>query len=215
MTLYALTDELSQLLAVRAEMLEDKEDVAAIDTAIAEYMTALPKKADAVAHVLRSLETQAALSKLEEERLYERRKRFESCYECLEACVSRAMSKLPKPARGSRKIEGSVSTLMLKGNGGPAPLDVYDATLVPDEYCTFTLALTGAGFEKLTQLVDRDDFVFAADRAVDNTAVRKALEAPCWLCDGKGGDCSSCGGSGKQGVPGARLLERGAHLEIK
>jgi hypothetical protein len=27
--------------------------------------------------------------------------------------------------------------------------------------------------------------------------------------------CGACGGSGKQGVPGARLADRGSHVELR
>lgn len=38
--------------------------------------------------------------------------------------------------------------------------------------------------------------------------------SPCPSC-GRSGDCTTCGGSGRRGVPGARLAERGVSLVVK
>jgi hypothetical protein len=117
----------------------------------------------------------------------------------------------------------------LKGNGGLEPLDIYDEALVPDDYCTATVTLPWNLWLVLRESISVEDFPKSI-RSVDSAAVRKALAEPCWVCEGTGqgndigtdrdgeaisGSCTSCGGSGKAGVPGCALRDRGFHLEIR
>jgi hypothetical protein len=217
LSLYHLADDLVSLLALREEMAEDKESTEAADAAIAEYMQSLPQKVDGVVHVLRTLESQAELAAAEVVRLAARRRRIASAAYRLRQYCCDVLARLPKPKRGSRKLEGSTATLTLKGNGGLEPLDVYDEALVPDEYCTAEITVPFSFWGKVNDLCNEHGvrYKFSGRRSVDHIAIRKALAENCWLCEGNGGDCNACGGSGKQGVPGARLQERGNHLEIR
>lgn len=238
LTLYSLADDLVSLLDLREDMAENKEGTEAVDAAIAEYMQSLiPPKVDAVAHVLLTLDSQTELAAAEVQRLAARRRRIASAAERLRQYCCDVLAKLPAPKKGSRKLEGSNSTLILKGNGGLQKLDVYEESLVPDEFKLATVALPLNLWLTLRETISEADRP-KATVAVDEKAVRKALDAPCWVCEGSGLSvepdafrmsagadgstcesfacaCPSCGGSGKAGVPGARLLERGHHLEIK
>jgi len=216
LTLYSLSYDLISLLAEREEMADRKEDTADVDAAMAEYMQALPQKVDGVVHVLRTLDSQAELAAAEVQRLNARRRQIASAAERLRQYCCSVLAQLPKPRKGSRKLEGSTSSLILKGNGGLEPLEVYDEALVPDEYCTATITMSMNDWNALFDAAGSPVLVGSSvQRSVNNAAVRKALAKNCWLCEGKGGDCNACGGSGKQGVPGARLQERGSHLEIR
>lgn len=226
LSLYSLTDDLAQLLAERAEMVEGREDTAEVDTAIEQYMAALPDKVDAVVHVLRTLESIETLAAEEIARLTARRRAAASNRERLEQYCCSILEQQPKPKRGSRKLEGATSTLALKGNGGVEPLDITDESLVPDEYCMAEIRMPWNEWLGLQYFLERHESQIPETchtvRSVDNTSVRKELAQACWLCGGSGaGDtetqapCSSCGGTGKTGVPGARLLPRGSHLEIR
>ncbi len=216
LTLYSLTDELAQLISARVEMAEAKEDTTAVDAAISAYTAQLPQKVDATAHVLQTLESQIALAKVEEERLSDRRAFLEASRDRLKEYVLDVLSNLPKPKHGSRKLEGSTASLVLKPNGGLARLEIQDENLIPDECCIAEVRMPWRMWteKRLTYLRGELECI-KAKRLPSNEAIRKAMEAPCWACEGKGGDCASCGGSGKAGVPGARLLERGATLQIK
>ena len=58
-----------------------------------------------------------------------------------------------------------------------------------------------------------------------NARIREALGKPCEMCRGRimvdteaanGGTlCGHCGGTGKASVPGARLLPRQSHVEVR
>lgn len=223
LTLYHLSDELTSLLAVREEMAEGKEDTSEIDAAIAEYMAALPQKVDAVVHVIRTLESQAELAAAEIHRLSARRRNFASAVDRLKEYCCSVIERMPKPKKGSRKLEGETASLVLKTNGGLQPLDIYDEALVPDEYKIATVSFPAQQISALLRAGVIDILKTTTD--VNNATVREALGAPCWLCEGHGDkpknsmgefeSCSECGGSGKASVPGARLLDRSSHLEIR
>lgn len=216
LTLYSLTDDLSQLMATRSEMADNGEDTAAIDAEIAAYMQSLPEKIDSVAHVVRALEAQRDLALAEKHRIEARAKRFQDNLEHLKRYVVDVMEGLPEPKRGCKKLEGSTSTLVLKENGGLAPLEIADPAIVSDELCEAIVTVPWTIWKRMTPLYASDRAVTdKAIRVPNNAAIRKALGEPCWLCQGTDSACTSCGGSGKNGVPGARLLERGHHVEIK
>lgn len=224
LTLYHLSDELAQLTALRVEMAEAGEDTTAVDHSIALYLQALPDKVDAVAHVLHTIESQIALAKVEQDRIAKRTEPFQAAFDRIRQYACDVLAELPKPAKGCRKLDGQSSTLMLKGNGGLAPLQIDDETLVPDECCVAQVQMPYADWMAMWEAIiirgeKAIDPQFLANaqcqRSVDNKAVRKSLDEPCWACEGKGGECISCGGTGKQGVPGARLMDRGMHLEIR
>lgn len=217
LTLYSLNDELAQLIAVRADMVLGGEDTAACDTAIAEYMQALPDKVDATAHVIQTLESQAALAKLEEERLHKRRVAIQDSLDRLKDYVCDVLAGLPKPARGSRKLEGSTASLVLVGNGGARPLEVQDPAMVPEDCKVATVQFPARQWASMrNHFLDIEMEIIKERVEVSNSLIRKALEKPCWICDGKDSEnCEGCGGTGCEGVPGARLLERGSRLEVR
>lgn len=144
----------------------------------------------------------------------------------------------------TRKLESPHGSFVLKGNGGAQPVEITNEALVPDGYCRFTLTVPGVFWQRflisLAQVDDVPEEVFevlrvAAKREVSKSAVAEALNAPCPSCKGVGytegpfpgddpereyvildrTDCKTCGGSGKQGVPGARLAPRGESLQIR
>ena len=213
LTLYSLTDDLSQLMALRSEMTENAEDTATIDGEIAAYLQQLPEKVDAVAAVLRMLDSQVNLAADEVQRLNQRRRRLAAARERLAGYVCDILGQLPKPKRGSAKLEGATATLALVGNGGLQQLDIYDESLVPDTYCEAVVRIPWVRWLEISRTADCPPA--NVERAVNNKAVREAIGSPCWLCGGKDTDCSECLGAGKNAVPGARLLERTQRLEIR
>ncbi len=239
LSLYHLSSELTDLVSLRMEMVEAGEDTAEIDQQLTAYFKALPDKVDAVAHVIRHMDYAEKLATDEIQRLNARRRSFASERERLESYVKDVLAALPDPKRGKvKKIEGATSSLQLWPNGGLAPLDIQDPEMVPDEYCEATIKMDYAlWLQAVTLLRDRwslIDGLVDVKREPDNDAIRKALEQPCWDCSGAGMvpdangtqratneghippiTCPSCGGSGKQGVPGCQLLPRGQNLRIR
>lgn len=225
LTLYALDEDLTQLITERQDMAEHSEDTAQIDGLIAQYLEALPAKVDAVAAMLRHLESQESLARDAQEWAMLRRRRFREMRERLEACTSAVIEKQPKPKRGSRKLEGATSTLSLVGNGGHEPLEIYNEALIPDQCCDAEITMPWPDYEAVCRILEKYVMQLPKPkRVVSNKAVREALSRACWACEGTGAiptdtpgeqtPCNACMGDGKSSVPGARLQERGAHLRI-
>ena len=93
------------------------------------------------------------------------------------------------------------------------PLDLYNEELLPDEYRTATIEMPLTQWKAIQAVVPGAPEAKRAEP--DTKRIRAALATPCWLCNAKGGECQECGGTGKGRVPGARLNERGSHLEIR
>lgn len=207
LSLYQIEEGLQELMAAYSEA-EDDVTRAAIEEGIREYVQREVTKVDSIRSYLRHCEVMAVAAKCEADSQMERSRAWKKRAEKLEAACLGTMVNM-----GAKRLEGSTGALVVKKNGGVAPLDITEPSIIPDEYCTATVKLP---YNEWRVLCEDQGLSYAkVSREISNTAVRKALEAPCWLCDGKGGGCSSCGGSGKQGVPGARLLERGSHLEVR
>jgi hypothetical protein len=222
LTLYSLSSELTELLELRAEMVVNSEDTTTVDHQLREYLARLPEKVDAVAAVLRTMDSQIDLAKAEEHRLKTRRQHIEAGRQRLESYVKEVLSSLPEPKRGkTKKLVGATCTLTLRPNGGSAPLEIQDPAMVPDEYCTATVTMPWLMWDAMTEgMLARDIVDLKPKREPSNAAIRKALEEDCWDCSGTGGPteasrCPACGGSGKQGVAGCRLGERGFSLKIE
>lgn len=225
LSLYHLSADLTDLIALRMEMVEAKEDTSEIDRQLAAYMASLPQKVDAVAHVIRHMESQEELATQEIARLNARRRSTASERERLEEYVKGVLAGLPDPKKGKvKKLDGQTASLQLWPNGGAQPVDIQDGSLVPDEYCKATVTLPYVWWLKI--LADSATLPgpdWTVRREPDDDLIRKALNENCWDCSGSGkhGEdypdmpCPACGGSGKQGVPGCSLRERGTHLRIK
>jgi hypothetical protein len=144
------------------------------------------------------------------------------------------MEMMPWREGKPRKIEGQTGALYLKQNGGRQAVEVSDESLVPDEYCTVTVTMPSNAWPWLLSLADRAPENHAVchresfrvgPRVPSLSAIGGALEKPCGSCGGDGvarphlqGEkpvCTVCGGSGKAGVPGARLAPRGQHVEVR
>jgi hypothetical protein len=223
LSLYRIDETLAQLLMLREEMAKDGEDTAEVEKQIAEYMEALPAKVSGVCAIFRMWKSQVAAIKAEEERLYGLRKRVEAHEARLKGYVAEILERQPEPAKGSKKLAGADgSALILKGKGGVQPLQ-YNSEKLPAEYCDVTVTMTWDTWRCLCHQVKIE--ILGQERTEpSHQRIREALAQPCPACGGKGFDqapgygdetCESCGGTGKQGVPGATLLPRGSHVEIR
>lgn len=240
LSLYRLDEELTDLLAYRQERVDDQqspasaEELEACDTAIRQYMEQLPRKVDGVAAVLRYFDEQVEFADREIARLRERKRQVEANIERVEGFAAAVLEKQPQPAKGCRKLVGSHSTLMLKGNGGVQPLVISQPDLIPDELCVWRGELHDTEFCRIMRSLSAEwppealNVVMSRfTRIPSNSLIREALIQPCAACDGTGAvdvqyeyaqdrvGCAACGGTGKNAVPGAHPEPRGRHIEIK
>lgn len=240
-SLWVIEDALRGLMEARESLLQDletiqngnllqddrteediREQIGAVDTALTEYIQALPSKIDSIHGWLAFSKSMLAAAKFEAARFAMAAKRIETNMDRLKAYVLGVMRKAE-----IKRYNGTAGRYLLrKGNGGIAPLTVdgwdgkdlrADAPL-PREYRDVVVRLPADDFDG-PAISWRDCKVLAV--VPNQERIREALGQSCFLCGGTGSmteepeRCGACGGDGKARVPGARLEERGEHLECR
>jgi len=216
LSLYQIEADLQELMAAYGEA-EDDATRQAIEQGIQEYAAREVAKVDGIRAYLRHCEVMAVAAKCEADSQMERSRKWTRRAEKLQAiCLSTMI------AMGKKRLEGKTGELAVKTNGGLQGLDITEPTLVPDEMCVYSGSVTHDELRELSRAAEHNGChsnlilkLNRFNRVPDNSAIRAALKSPCWLCAGKDEDCDQCGGTGLSTVPGARLRERGQHLEVK
>lgn len=209
------------------------------DVALANHAQSQIEKADSYIGLIGYLEAAIATRKAERDRHAKVAGILERALEQVKATAVFAITAVP----GRKRVDGDRGYLLAKANGGLAPLLTDDAML-PDDVCKFEGWINVADFATMLEAARRRRMDpqwkprAKFDRKPDNALIREKLAEPCPTCGGKGTiivtgadqmsvealqagatseerSCMACGGSGTAGVPGARLGERGTHLEIK
>lgn len=245
LTLYQLDEELTSLLSYRQERVEDRdspassEELEAVDGAIAAYMAQLPRKVDNVASFIRHCEGLIEEDDKEIARYKAHKAAVAENLERIKGCAAVVLERQPMPAKGCRKLVGSHSTLMLKGNGGVQAL-ALQPELIPGELCYYEGRISYALYCELLDARSStkelaNEFLTAFKQVPSPSLIREALLQPCAACDGTGllrecehgpgrciacecdncDPCDNCGGTGQSAVPGAHLEPRGQHVEIR
>jgi len=145
------------------------------EMAIRVYMDQLPVKVDSVAWMLAHLEDQAQMAADEIHRLQARKQGFERAQERLEAYCVQVLEQLPEPRRGTRKLEGSTSTLALRLSDA---VIITDEVAVPADYKTACVEMPAPVWENL---VRRDESIIGKlskqNLKVRVVEMKKALKA--------------------------------------
>lgn len=197
---------------------EREAGLIAVDNAIAEYVAREVSKVDGIRAVCRRLKLEAEAAEAESDRQRVRMKRAEDLLAKIKICAQVAIE-----MTGKKRIEGKTGYLLLKGNGGVRPLQVdgWDSeerrwvgnlTPLPPEYVLVHVKIP---VSLLSKLAEHWSNVTQVSTEPNQALIREALVAICPECDGALATCKLCAGTGKQTVPGARLLERGQHVEVK
>jgi hypothetical protein len=226
-SLYHLEEGLANLIAYRQERVLEIDgpleagELDAIEAEIKRYEIATPAKVAGVAAILRSWRIQRENAKAEIRRLQSIVATLEAQDDRLKTYIADVLAMQPEPKKGCRQLTGNDgSKLMLKGNGGLQPLEITDPALVPNEYKRVTLTINAAEWDDLCTIMEAAQIIapptlIPKSIEVDNTLVRNALASDCPECAGLTKECAACAGTGKRGVPGARLLDRGSHVEVR
>jgi hypothetical protein len=224
LTLYTIDSQLEELIEYRQSRIEDPdtpataEELAAVDGEIERYLGALTQKVDGVVGLLLRWKGQREAIVAERQRLKALLDRIEARDARLRDYVTLVMSRQPAPAKGPRRRLGNTSELVLRANGGPAPLLVNQPELVPDELKTVEVTLRYDLWQQLLRGAARElaDRIRADARqkiTPSNALIRQELEKLCPACGGA--RCAECGGTGSKSVPGAYLGDRGSWIEIR
>ena len=178
LSLYDLSAELQCLLDTREMVEEGSADQAELDRQIAHFQDHLPRKVDAVCHMLDYVEAQAAQAKAEAnrqfERLAKRQKHFESQAAALESYCVRVLENLEQPKRGPRKLEGEYNTLSLSTS---ERCEIAEPESIPAQYKTATVKMPAALWSQLVDTLFPETLEqIAVDISVRLADVKKALK---------------------------------------
>lgn len=234
-TLYDINVTLMNLIFDREDiasdlMLNDVERQSAlnrIDLDIREHLSALVKKVDGVAYILREFKAHAATAKAEKERARDREYAFEARYERLEALVKSVML-----MSGKARLDGDVNTLRLVKC--PPSVEIAQPELLPNELQDVTIVMPLDEWDCLIKVLSENGMEaqllrhFQRKTEPRKSKIAEALKQtdPCQMCDGIGRgvnteaeivDCDVCGGTGKvsKGVPGCRLVTDKMSLRVE
>lgn len=196
LSLYHIESDLQELLECREEAEAGgslPEELSVIDERIRQYALAEVKKVDGIAMAMRSCMAFAEECEKEAARLTTMAKRHRSRLERIKASALWAMSAL-----GITKLSTPKSALRVQGNGGVEPLEVYDATVLPESCRQYTVTMSGMAYRFIK------DLCAGAPQAIG--VLEEAKAAPCTALIRAALRDSE--------VPGVRLLPRGSHLRV-
>lgn len=212
-----------------------KDELDAVNDGIAAFVQNKLQEVDELRTPLIALEQAVALNKADALAATNRAMVLQNRYDKLKDLIKLAMETLAangfwKPKQ-SRKFESARGFFRLQGNGGVQPVEITDEAMVPDEYCRVTVTMPLVQWQTVLKRAGLDGLIAASAgtrvmREVSKSAVAETLAKPCPKCghtahvgaswnNSAATPCEECGGSGKQGVPGAHLLPRGESLVIK
>lgn len=266
LTLFQIEDGLRDLYAMRQELWEETAatltradeidaELKTIDQAIRDYIGAEIKKTDGVAdfilmldrlcHEQRERKGSVERCQIDQEidRLKARRDSLRGVLAHVKDAVKFVMEGMSWREGKPKKLEGVRHSITLRGNGGAAPVEITNESLIPPELCRVTVTMSEQLWLDVRALTSQyPDFwldVFNRSkvvREVSRSAIAEALAKTCEQCSGQGrvcADCTStvncgrtlaeaqtktceaCGGTGTAGVPGCRLAERGSSVVVK
>lgn len=219
-SLFRLKSELVELMQLRENDELSPEEQAAIDGQIKAYVGAELRKVDNIRAYLRHCDVMAEAAQEEANRLSSligtwKRRRDKLKDLCKDLMIESR----------EKKLEGLHGSISLKGNGGLQPLEISQPAMIPEAFVLYRGWMSSEAMAEIPELVrGRQDFQF--EREPIPGIVRAALKQPCEPCKGTGESmdldripvtvvCPHCGGDGKRHVAGARLQERGSHIEIR
>lgn len=227
MTLWNIEQGLADLMEQREAALADPQqfgaDLEQIDLAIAEYIKAEVRKVDGVRSMVKHLEMIRDAAKAEAATMQDRAKAADRQLAVLKSAIQLTMEDMEWREGKPRKLEGKTGSISLKGNGGKQPVVITDESMIPDEYRTVTVKMDHDFWQRITRALPDLSGIRMVAKEPSLSRIAAALEEPCGTCNGIGAPwnnsssvaCEACGGSGKQGVPGAILAPRGQHVEVK
>ncbi len=231
MSLWQIDETIAQLLVLLDDA--NADEIEPIQKELERYIgETLPAKVDGYIGIIRQDELIADAAEAESDRLTKIAKARRSRVKWLKDNAKAVMQ-----ARGLKRLEGKTGQrLRIQANGGKQALKITNEPLVPDEYRVFTFRLSAPAWQHLQRLLDLASGTMAspilramlatAASSIDEAKVRAALDLKCMKCDGNGviedseyeeGElpCKSCGGTGKERVPGAELSPRGESLRVE
>jgi len=211
-----------------AEVVAARAELAAIETGIQQFVAQQLRDVDGLRAPLKALEQGVAINRADAAAATNRAMVLQNRYDRLKDLIKQCMVALDQAGewkpKESRKFESARGSFTLRGNGGAAPVEITDESLVPDEYCRVTVTMPLNQWKEILKRAGIEGIVVENGakivRYVSKSTIAAALEKPCAVCNDNDianslEPCSVCGGSGKHGVPGCRLAPRGESVIVK
>jgi hypothetical protein len=238
MSLYAISSQMAEMMDYWASGELEPEERQTLENAIMDYVRAQVLKVDGIAAYHRNCLAAETMLADEAKRLNERLARWRKRRERFEDTVKHVLQNfVPRDAKGKVKLDGTIATISLRGNGGALPVLIPVESDVPVEFCDVMVKIPGSMWMEL-----EPEFKALPSTQIPNkTRIREELEKYCGVCAGGGTvrivapvtadtlfeddaapaelppavTCTACGGTGFRGVPGCSLGTRGETLVIK
>ena len=223
LSLYNIESALLDLLTAREELMAQRGDLAqqqdwedideqtvAVEKALEEYVRAEVKKCDGIHWYLTAAKQTAQDARAEARRMDERARRIENSADRLKAicCDVMRMAEV-------KRIDGTAGRYLLrKGNGGLAPLVVDGWDAERERWATDAPVLPPI-FQDVTIKMPRWLWDYAVDGVPEDSELGKDLRGVRNIKTGPANDRIRAALAAGEEVPGARLDQRGEHLEIK
>ena len=126
-SLYELNNEYSELQAMLENGVESPEDEKEIAAALEAVHGDIEAKADGYAKIMRNMAAEAESIRIEEKRLYTRRKALENGVDRLKSAIYNTMTLL-----GAKKVKTSIGDWSIQKN--PQSVIILDVTKVPARF---------------------------------------------------------------------------------
>lgn len=195
-SLFRLKSELVELMNLREDPSLAPEECIALDRQLQAYIRAEIRKVDNVRSYLRHCDMMAEAAAEEVKRLSALGHTWKSRRERLLDLCRELMLEF-----GEKRLDGLHGSIVLKGNGGLQALEMGNPGLIPEEMCDYRGFITSKCWTAILEACNRVGVSPAEwegvqlERVPRQAMVREAL---------------------KQGpVAGARLQERGVHVEVR
>jgi hypothetical protein len=201
-TLYQIETGLQELIEYRESEELTAEERAVVDSQIAEYVSRELTKVDSIRGYLRHCD----MMKREAEAEAARCKTIAGIWEN-RGTLLKDLCKGLMESLGNKRIEGRSGYLLLKGNGGKQAVEVYDEKLIPDDLCEYEGRISGHAWDNLRLIMVQSE---EGRRTWEIWSGRQDVQMQRIPHKGRIGQELESGH-----VPGARLVPRGSHIEIK
>jgi hypothetical protein len=173
---------------------ESPEEIAAAESSLMACAEAQCRKVDGVRKYWRFCDQMEAAAKAEAEAQRKRAQMWGARRDRLKAMVQYVMETFHV-----KRFEGNQGSLSLRGNGGRQPVEVSNPDLIPDEFIRVTVEMSGEVWEEIMK--------YFGPTWVKEKMGRVVTKAPA---------LSLIGEALERGpVAGARLSERGSHVECR
>ncbi len=192
LSLFGIESNIHDLMDIWQDA-ETPEDMALAEERIREWANLEVRRVDGIRKYWRLCDQMEAAAKFEAETQRRRAQMWAARRARLKLLVYDVMT-----AFHLKKLEGQTGSLMVKGNGGKQAVEISNPELVPSEYMRVTMECSGDVWAELTSRMGAQWIKENVGRTTVTPAlslIGEALE--------------------KDAVAGARLIERGQHVEMR